>query len=125
MRLFYQAMQDDPGVFLSKGTAVGVSNGSSGLNVELKDTLLGEKLKLNVDLVVLSTGMVPATKDAAILNLKYRQGPFLPENPYGFNDSHFICFPYETQRTGIYTAGCVQATHGLPELRDRRDRRGS
>jgi quinone-modifying oxidoreductase subunit QmoB len=106
--LFYQAMQDDPGVFLSKGTAVGVSNGSSSLNVELKDTLLGEKLKLNVDLVVLSTGMVPATKDAAILNLKYRQGPFLPENPYGFNDSHFICFPYETQRTGIYTAGCVR-----------------
>ncbi len=106
--LFYQAMQDDPGVFLSKGTAVGVSNGSAGLNVDLKDTLLGEKMKINVDLVVLSTGMVPATRDAAILNLKYRQGPFLPENPYGFNDSHFICFPYETQRTGIYTAGCVR-----------------
>ncbi len=65
-------------------------------------------MKLKVDLVVLSTGMIPATKDAAIVNLKYRQGPFLPENPYGFNDSHFICFPYETQRTGIYTAGCVR-----------------
>lgn len=105
---FYQNMQDDPGVFLSKGTPVGVSNGSAGLNVELKDTLLGEKLKVNVDLVVLSTGMVPATRDSAIVNLKYRQGPFLPENPYGFNDTHFICFPYETQRTGIYTAGCVK-----------------
>lgn len=105
---FYQNMQDDPGVFLSKGTPIGVSNGSAGLNVELKDTLLGEKLKVNVDLVVLSTGMVPATRDSAIVNLKYRQGPFMPENPYGFNDSHFICFPYETQRTGIYTAGCVK-----------------
>lgn len=106
--IFYQAMQDDPGVFLSKGTPLSVTNGSSGLSIELKDTLLGEKLRINADLVVLSTGMVPATKDAAILNLKYRQGPFLPQNPYGFNDSHFICFPYETQRTGIYTAGCVR-----------------
>jgi quinone-modifying oxidoreductase subunit QmoB len=105
---FYQAMQDDPGVFLSKGTPVSVSNGSSALTVELKDTLLGEQLRVKVDLVVLSTGMVPVTQDAAIVNLKYRQGPFLPQNPYGFNDSHFICFPYETLRTGIYTAGCVK-----------------
>jgi len=26
----------------------------------------------------------------------------------GFTDSHFICFPYETRRTGIYSAGCVR-----------------
>jgi quinone-modifying oxidoreductase, subunit QmoB len=106
--LFYQAMQDEPGVFLSKGVPTGVSNGGANLTVSLKDTLLGEALKVNVDLVVIAAGMVPVTKDAAVVNLKYRQGPFLPENIYGFNDSHFICFPYETQRTGIYTAGCVR-----------------
>jgi len=105
---YYQSLQNDPGVFLSKGTAVSVSNGSGGLSLEVKDTLLGEQIRIGVDLVVLSAGMVPATKDSAIVNLKYRQGPFLPENPFGFNDSHFICFPYETQRTGIYTAGCVR-----------------
>ena len=71
-------MQDDPGCFLSKGTPVSVTNGSAGLSLELKDTLLGEKLRVNADLVVLSTGMVPVTKDSAVLNLKYRQGPFLP-----------------------------------------------
>lgn len=105
---FYKSMQDDPGVFLSKGTPVSISNGTGALTVEMKDTLLGESLKVNVDMVVLGTGMVPSTKDAAIVNLKYRQGPFLPENPTGLNDSHFVCFPYETQRTGIYTAGCVR-----------------
>jgi quinone-modifying oxidoreductase subunit QmoB len=105
---YYQSLQNDPGIFLSKGTPVAVSNGDSTLSVELKETLLGERLKVNVDMVVVSTGMVPLTQDSAILNLQYRQGPFLPENPYGFNDSHFICFPYETQRTGIYTAGCVR-----------------
>lgn len=43
-----------------------------------------------------------------ILNLKYRQGPSLPELNYGFPDSHYVCFPYETRRTGVYTAGCVR-----------------
>jgi quinone-modifying oxidoreductase subunit QmoB len=44
-----------------------------------------------------------------ILNLTYRQGPDLPVLPDGFPDSRFVCFPYETQRTGIYTAGAVRA----------------
>ena len=44
-----------------------------------------------------------------ILNLTYRQGPDLPSLRYEFPDSHFICFPYETRRTGIYAAGCVRA----------------
>ena len=44
-----------------------------------------------------------------ILNLDYRQGPDLPVLGSSFPDSHFICFPYETQRTGIYTAGTVRA----------------
>lgn len=43
-----------------------------------------------------------------ILNLEYRQGPELPELKYGFPDSHYICFPYETRRTGIYAAGSVR-----------------
>ena len=44
-----------------------------------------------------------------ILNLTYRQGPDLPVLAYGFPDSHYICFPYETRRTGIYAAGAVRA----------------
>ena len=48
-------------------------------------------------------------EDAEILNLGYRQGPDLPVFKYGFPDSHFICFPYESRRTGIYPTGCVRA----------------
>jgi len=44
-----------------------------------------------------------------ILNLEYRQGPDLPVLRYGFPDSHYICFPYETRRTGIYVAGALHA----------------
>lgn len=44
----------------------------------------------------------------SILNLTYRQGPDLPHLKHGFSDSHFICFPYETRRTGIYSCGPVR-----------------
>jgi quinone-modifying oxidoreductase subunit QmoB len=44
----------------------------------------------------------------SVLNLDYRQGPDVPQLVHGFTDSHFICFPYETRRTGIYTAGPVR-----------------
>ncbi len=49
-----------------------------------------------------------ADAPASILNLDYRQGTDVPHLKHGFTDSHFICFPYETRRTGIYTAGPVR-----------------
>jgi len=54
-----------------------------------------------------------AEKGARILNLSYRQGTDLPTLKYGYPDSHFICFPYETRRTGIYAAGAVRAPMDL------------
>jgi quinone-modifying oxidoreductase, subunit QmoB len=53
-----------------------------------------------------------------ILNLSYRQGPDLPTLSYDFPDSHFICFPYETRRTGIYTAGAVRAPMNAAEAEE-------
>ena len=56
---------------------------------------------------------------APILHLDYRQGPELPTLGYGFPDSHFICFPYETRRTGIYSAGCErQPMDSLASMED-------
>lgn len=138
--LFYKNMQNDPGVLLTKAEVTGISDAVNGnLYVEAENTLLGEKIKVEADLVVLATGIVPATrapqeyldglteaskkgdepkkayiestpKPEFILNLSYRQGPELPslEGAYGFADSNFICFQYETRRTGIYSAGCVR-----------------
>lgn len=56
-----------------------------------------------------------------ILNLEYKQGPELPilDEAYGFNDSNYVCFPYETRRTGIYTAGSIrQPMHMLGSIED-------
>ena len=50
-----------------------------------------------------------------ILNLQYRQGPHIPILADGFSDSHYICFPYETRRSGIYTAGPVRRPMDMAE----------
>jgi len=62
-------------------------------------------------------------KRGHILNLQYRQGPELPTLKYGMPDSNYICFPYESRRTGIYAAGCVRAPMGIAECMD--DARGA
>ncbi len=107
---FYRTRQDDPGVFLTQGDVVGV-NETEGekIAIDVDNTLFGEPVTMEMDLVVLAVGQVPSTmKGESALNLQYRQGPDLPELKYGYPDSHFICFPYETRRTGIYAVGSVR-----------------
>ncbi len=133
--LFYKQLQKD-GVIFVRGEVTSVEDdGSGGLVVTADDVLTGSPvMSESVDLVVLANGMVPTTaqgkkfkvqeakegeeelavpEDTIVvsnnLNLDYRQGPELPALKYGFPDSHFICFPYESRRTGIYPAGSVRA----------------
>ncbi len=153
---FYRSAQEK-GVIFQRGE---VKDISSDRTVTVDDELLGMEIPMSgIDLVVVSTGMVPnstnidleaAEKGAdqlksdinpvapifmvngseveedlseaaaeaeatesipeggPILNLQYRQGPHVPVLANGFADSHYICFPYETRRSGIYTAGPVR-----------------
>ena len=133
---FYSWVQEDGSVVLARGEVLNVNVDGAGLVVEFNDVLLGEEIAVKADLVVLATGMVPNSMPeeeelakleegeeegktagkapdsgfyaASALHLQYRQGPELPTLKYGFPASHFICFPYETRRTGIYATGCVR-----------------
>ena len=132
---FYRSAQHK-GVNFTKGNVHAVTPGSDQLEVKFTDLILEDETAVSVDLVVLATGQVPNSgvnielevdgpgTDAgdaegndsqtteipveSILNLTYRQGPDLPHLRNGFSDSHFICFPYETRRTGIYACGPVR-----------------
>jgi quinone-modifying oxidoreductase subunit QmoB len=120
---FYRSGQEK-GVTFTKGRVSGVEPGAGGCTVKFHDLILDDRqATIKADLVVLATGQVPNSgvnvdkqeeipeperKTISILNLSYRQGPDLPQLKYGFADSHFICFPYETRRTGIYAAGPVR-----------------
>jgi quinone-modifying oxidoreductase subunit QmoB len=132
---FYRAGQQKQVTF-SKGVVSEVVPGST-LKVKFKDLILNDDTEMDCDLVVLATGMVAnsgpdpyaetenvGVKPVAeipvesILNLDYRQGTDLPQLKYGFLDSHFICFPYETRRTGIYAAGPVRRPMDIRQAQD-------
>ena len=121
---FYRSAQKK-GVTFTKGGVSEVAPANGALEVKFKDLILNDDASARADLVVLATGQVPnsgvdidqvpqdepgkwAANPQSVLNLVYRQGKDLPLLKHGFNDSHFICFPYETRRTGIYTAGPVR-----------------
>jgi len=126
--LFYKRVQAEDNIFLTKGDVVGLGKSDDGsILIDVDNALVGEKVQIESDVVVLATGMVPSTlvgeigagdqdsasdgktldrKKAAasaeagakILNLAYRQGTDLPTLKYGFPDSHYICF--RTRREG-------------------------
>jgi quinone-modifying oxidoreductase subunit QmoB len=107
---YYRSVQRDPGVLLSRGQLRRLSEDRDrNIVLDLGGTLMGGDIQLAVDLLVLATDMVPSTlgEDGA-LGLRYLQGRNVPTTKWGYADSHFICFPYETRRTGIYAAGAVR-----------------
>ncbi len=145
---FYQKVQEHPRSFFMKGEVTRVGPRPDGqVRVRVEHTLFEGPFEIDVDLVVLATGMVPNAADSEaihtlhdaqakvlrnesekqrteaqavvaslrqhenteILHLAYRQGPDLPVLRHGFPDSNFICFPYESQRTGIYAAGAARS----------------
>ncbi|MEF2232178.1 MAG: hydrogenase iron-sulfur subunit [Pseudodesulfovibrio sp.] len=112
---YYKAAQDDPGIMLTKGTVTGVAEAGSSVVIKAKNTLLGEDVAISADLVVVPTAIVPTTAADPTMNFVYRQGPAFPDLELfdGFADSNYICFPYETRRTGVYAAGCVRQPMGL------------
>ncbi len=120
MELYYKHAQNNDGIFMTKGNVMQVAENGGSLTVSVEDTLLGEDLTLNVDMVVLAAGMEPATLHEKSINLAYRQGPGFNDLDLfdGYADSHFICFPYETRRTGVYTCGGVRKAETMEEAVD-------
>jgi len=116
--LFYRHVQGQRGIFLVRGQARSVElRGDGSLAVQVTGSVLGRELELAADLVVLQVGMIPTSDPQSgaqsSLHLKYLQGESLPRHRAGFLDSNFLCFPFETRRTGIYTAGCVHRAQDI------------
>jgi len=142
---FYRSAQNK-GVTFTKGQATGVQAAGAGCSVQFRDLILDADAVVEADLVVLATGLVPNAgvdldawnaavtqaeggseqgkaeqarlRTISVLNLNYRQGPDLPQLKHGFADSHFICFPYETRRTGIYAAGPARRPMDIAQATD-------
>jgi quinone-modifying oxidoreductase subunit QmoA len=88
---FYAKLQEDEGVQIIKGKVAGIYKEGNGLRLQVEDIESGKPLKVDVDMAVLATGIVPNTQDL----------PFeAPKDDYGFL--------MMGDGSGIIPAGCVR-----------------
>ncbi len=93
---FFQRMESDEGIHFIKGKVAKIEDGAEpgDLAVEADDMLAGSKVRVNVDLVVLATGMVPNTGEGRIPGLD------LEHDEFGF--------ALESRKTGVHIAGVAR-----------------
>jgi quinone-modifying oxidoreductase subunit QmoA len=94
--LFLQKFQKDPNIIFTKGKIAKITEDSAtgDLTVEGEDTLTGKKVKAQVNMVVLATGMEPSTiQDKPPVDLTYDTFGFIVD---------------DLNKPGIYSAGVAK-----------------
>ncbi len=107
---FYDRVRSE-GVIYRRGSVSEVYRKGGRLVVRVEDTLLGEVMDLEADLVVLAVGMAPP-KDtdevARVLRLSRSADGF-------YLEAHPKLRPVETMSEGIFLAGCCQGPKDIPD----------
>ena len=100
---FLTRVESDENVSLIKGKVARVEEDPATKNpvVEVEDTLSGEKLKAQADLVVLATGIVPNTLGGNI--------------PVDITCDDFGFVVSDPAKTGVYGAGCAKRPTGVAQ----------
>ena len=107
---FYDRVKRE-GVMYRRGSVSEIYKRGDKVVVRAEDTLLGQPLEMEADLVVLATGVVPRAdvEDVAeLLNLERSPDGF-------FAEAHPKMRPVDTARDGIYLAGCCQGPKDIPD----------
>jgi quinone-modifying oxidoreductase, subunit QmoA len=91
---FYYDMLEDENITFIKGKVAKIAEdaGSGDLTLDVEDTLTGDKLHQQFDMVVLATGVVPNTTEIRFL-------PGVKLDDYGFINGEV---------EGVYAAGCAK-----------------
>jgi heterodisulfide reductase subunit A len=107
---FYDRVRRE-GVMYRRGSVSEIYKRGGKVVVRAEDTLLGEPLEMEADLVVLATGVVPRADAQGIAELLK-----LPRSPDGFfAEAHPKLRPVDTVNDGIYLAGCCQGPKDIPD----------
>ncbi|MFQ5812265.1 MAG: CoB--CoM heterodisulfide reductase iron-sulfur subunit A family protein [Anaerolineae bacterium] len=107
---FYDRVRRE-GVRYRRGSVSEIYKRGDRVVVRAEDTLLGEPLEMEADLVVLATGIVPRRDAQGIAELLK-----LPRSPDGFfAEAHPKLKPVDTVNDGIYLAGCCQGPKDIPD----------
>jgi len=110
---WYYKEARNSGVAFVRGKVAEVVEDPETKNLVLssEDTLTGEVLETEADLLVLSTAMIPPDKQdelRGILKLERASDGFLKE-------FHLCLAPVDTKKLGIYIAGVAQGPKSIPE----------
>ena len=107
---FYDRVRGE-GVMYRRGSVSEIYKRGDRVVVRAEDTLLGEPMEMEADLVVLATGVVPRRGAQGIAELLK-----LPRSPDGFfAEAHPKLKPVDTVNDGIYLAGCCQGPKDIPD----------
>jgi heterodisulfide reductase subunit A len=107
---FYDRVRNE-GVLYRRGNPSEVIRRGKRVVVRAEDTLLGEPVEVEADLVVLAVGMLPhqGTSDLAqILQLKLGEDGF-------FQEAHAKLGLVESSVEGVFLAGCCQGPKDIPD----------
>jgi heterodisulfide reductase subunit A len=107
---FYDRVRKE-GVMYRRGSVSEIYKRGDRVVVRAEDTLLGEPLEVEADMVVLAVGVVPRADVEDVAGLLD-----LERSPDGFfAEAHPKMRPVDTARDGIYLAGCCQGPKDIPD----------
>jgi heterodisulfide reductase subunit A len=108
---FYDRVREE-GVTYRRGEPSEVYRRDGKLVVAAEDTLLGQPVEIEADLVILATAVVPRDDAADLANLIG-----LERSPDGFfQEAHQKLHPVETLIDGVFLAGCCQGPKDIPDV---------
>jgi heterodisulfide reductase subunit A len=108
---FYDRVREE-GVTYRRGEPSEVYRRDGKLVVAAEDTLLGQPVEIEADLVILATAVVPRDDAADLANLIG-----LERSPDGFfQEAHQKLHPVETLTDGVFLAGCCQGPKDIPDV---------
>lgn len=108
---FIQNVMEEERVLYLKGKVSKISQNGETLKVWGSDELIGEKVEVDADLVVLAQSIIPSSRTAEMskdLNIALDRNGFLKE-------AHPKLRPVESLRGGIFLAGAGQGPKDIPE----------
>jgi heterodisulfide reductase subunit A len=107
---FYDQVRES-GVVYRRGNPSEIIKRGERVVVRVEDTLLGEAVEVEADLVVLAVGMVPRASTPALSGLLK-----LARSADGFfMEAHPKLRPVETAMAGVFLAGCCQGPKDVTE----------
>ncbi len=107
---FYDRVREEH-VLYRRGSPSEIYKRGDRLVVRAEDTLLGQPVEVEADLVVLAVGLVPRADGeelAQVLHLSCDEDGF-------FQELHPKLHPIETEVEGIFLAGCCQGPKDIPD----------